>query len=777
MVLRVPLLLAHLAVLAGGAQLNDGARSSLLRDDTLQQPESEAPHRSKGHVGSRKPHARDHLAMSQLKEASVNFFETTGFLPRWLRAIFLACSLFVALYMYMWCSAGVFENPLAVRAIKEVSDEDNESEVSGGLGFASIRNDLPARPAGAFDENRGNSDSDHSSLTSAQGMRLDTVKEALEDNKSDDLDDEACFGAGHETAFWAARGAVLRQSSGVDQAIVDLSRALREKPNDPVLWAKRGSARRRHGDLDGALKDYSEVLKLDPRDAVAWGKIAGIKMQLGDANGALGDYDRSLRLNPKDAFCLEKRAAVRQYLGDATGALSDYDRALRLDAKNTSARVKRAAVKEERGDVDGALADLKEAVSLAPGDAVPAAALDGLRQKLERDKKTQEAAAATGKSIDARTAFAPAPPSNVSRGIVPQPAGAVAKAPEPVPSQAPTTSAPLGKEAVLLPPKAAGESAATEASTEEPELDETTLSDHLVLLAALDGASISSVKARQAAPREPMPVSPGKEALRTLVSPAPAAVDAAANLRSTEEPEDPELEELDEATLSEHLLLLAALDGPAIGSLKALQPASSQVPTTSAPLGKEALPTSSATVADKMPPNAADESAATASTEASQPAPSQLPTTSAPLGKEALPAPAATVPDEKPPHTAVDSAAKETATAEPELNDGTIASSPAPLASSSVKDAPSKDAPSEDGTHDASKSTATAVPAEEEQQVAPTEEEPEVEAQAVPEGVGSGEQKTSKERGQRNGRRHRQRGGGQGNDRKGKGTGKGHDES
>ncbi|MDR2485684.1 MAG: tetratricopeptide repeat protein, partial [Treponema sp.] len=55
-----------------------------------------------------------------------------------------------------------------------------------------------------------------------------------------------------------------------DQAIADLSQAIRLNPNDAAVYHKRGAAYARKGDCDRALADYNQAIKIDPNYALAY---------------------------------------------------------------------------------------------------------------------------------------------------------------------------------------------------------------------------------------------------------------------------------------------------------------------------------------------------------------------------------------------------------------------------------------------------------------------------------------------------------------------------
>ncbi|HSL46103.1 MAG TPA: tetratricopeptide repeat protein [Anaerolineales bacterium] len=208
------------------------------------------------------------------------------------------------------------------------------------------------------------------------------------------------------------QGIQLGLSEMYPEAIEELSRVIKEDPDDVVAYTSLGVAFYRVGQNDRALACYETALKTDPiyaeahyfranvlydqgnvREAIAGYTIAvGLKPALIDAHrktvpqDRLTDYSSSpaeirriakpahriLDLNklieshPRQANLFKERAAEYYRLRNYAQAIADYSSALAMQPDDASALHLRGVAYEQLGQVNHALEDYQQAIAVDP---------------------------------------------------------------------------------------------------------------------------------------------------------------------------------------------------------------------------------------------------------------------------------------------------------------------------------------------------------------------------------------------------------------------------
>lgn len=154
-------------------------------------------------------------------------------------------------------------------------------------------------------------------------------------------------------------------------AIDDLSTALRRKPNDALLLIRRGQWREVAKDPGAALADYSAALKAHPDSAAALRSRALLraarddKMQA-DIAAAMADLDQLIGRFPDLVELKVERGILLASEHEYESAIRDFDAVLKAEPDNTLARLSRANARMETGDVTGAGADYDDAIAAEP---------------------------------------------------------------------------------------------------------------------------------------------------------------------------------------------------------------------------------------------------------------------------------------------------------------------------------------------------------------------------------------------------------------------------
>jgi WD40 repeat protein len=185
---------------------------------------------------------------------------------------------------------------------------------------------------------------------------------------------------------------ILRIKAWPDAALAWCAQALRRDPNhvEALLLRGRLYLERREGGRPGlpdstggtgakgapkrsplthqqALADLTAAIRLDPKSAAARELRGTWYLWDGQPGPALKDFDEAIRL---DKGCVQAwflRGRVHACRKDHERAVADFSEAIRLEPGNAQAYYQRGLAHADRGDYARAKADLTQAVRLDPG--------------------------------------------------------------------------------------------------------------------------------------------------------------------------------------------------------------------------------------------------------------------------------------------------------------------------------------------------------------------------------------------------------------------------
>jgi tetratricopeptide (TPR) repeat protein len=203
------------------------------------------------------------------------------------------------------------------------------------------------------------------------------------------------------------------------QALSDLSEAIKVSPEYSAAFANRAMVYTRLGQLDLAKKDLDKVIELNatylqsnstnpraihylatPPDLARMNR-ALLEIMMGDMDGAVADADLAKKRAPNNAIArstacwvhalkddqldaaledcnaaidmtsdsplfLWERGFVRYRMNDYPGALKDLDQSLTIQPRDASALFVRGLVKAKSGDAAGSNADLDASTAIDP---------------------------------------------------------------------------------------------------------------------------------------------------------------------------------------------------------------------------------------------------------------------------------------------------------------------------------------------------------------------------------------------------------------------------
>lgn len=115
-----------------------------------------------------------------------------------------------------------------------------------------------------------------------------------------------------------------------DEAVQDLTKAIRYAPRDPVPRAARAYLYQKMGRHDEAIADYTKAIELDPADDELY-LMRGLAYSLkGDQDKAILDYSTAMEIDPRNSDACFNRAQAWETKGNLEQAVKDYQAAARL---------------------------------------------------------------------------------------------------------------------------------------------------------------------------------------------------------------------------------------------------------------------------------------------------------------------------------------------------------------------------------------------------------------------------------------------------------------
>jgi tetratricopeptide (TPR) repeat protein len=130
-----------------------------------------------------------------------------------------------------------------------------------------------------------------------------------------------------------------------------------------IGYFNRGSGYRRAGDFEEALADIKRVVKLRPNFSRGYHMRGLVQGDLGANASALDDFKQAIALDPKAWATYYSRAVVLRAKGDYDGALADLKIAGELKPSETKVQLLRALVMADTGDYAGARSDINRVIS------------------------------------------------------------------------------------------------------------------------------------------------------------------------------------------------------------------------------------------------------------------------------------------------------------------------------------------------------------------------------------------------------------------------------
>jgi tetratricopeptide (TPR) repeat protein len=173
------------------------------------------------------------------------------------------------------------------------------------------------------------------------------------------------------------RGSARLDAGALDQALADISAAVRLAPRDATALLLRGQVRVGRNEISRAIGDFSEAISINPRSAAALTGRGHAHMLMGYLDAAIADLTRAIEILPDSAVGYNNRGLAYRRAGNLERAIEDYTAAINRNPIYALAYSNRGYTHEARGDRVAAVADFRQALMIDPSMA-------GARQGLER---------------------------------------------------------------------------------------------------------------------------------------------------------------------------------------------------------------------------------------------------------------------------------------------------------------------------------------------------------------------------------------------------------
>jgi tetratricopeptide (TPR) repeat protein len=172
-------------------------------------------------------------------------------------------------------------------------------------------------------------------------------------------------------ACYGMRALASGETDHFDQAIADLTAAIRLNPNRAEFYVHRGTIWFQTGRPDDAVSDFTEAIRRDPTSAMTYALRAAVWQNAKDFDKAILDLTEAIRLCPGNDSFLFVRGSAWYLKGELNQAIDDYTAAIEIAPDEMDAYVARAVAWRRKGEFEEAMLDLREAQRKDPTHAYP----------------------------------------------------------------------------------------------------------------------------------------------------------------------------------------------------------------------------------------------------------------------------------------------------------------------------------------------------------------------------------------------------------------------
>ena len=149
-------------------------------------------------------------------------------------------------------------------------------------------------------------------------------------------------------------------------AIDELSAKIAQTPNDPALYAARGKLFYDNEGYDEAIQDLTQALKMDSTNVDYHHLLADVYLDYLQSRLALRTMERAAALYPERIPTLLKLCEVQYTLKQFKASLQTIDRIMKIDPQNADGFLMMGLNLRELNDTDRAMKALQKCVAINP---------------------------------------------------------------------------------------------------------------------------------------------------------------------------------------------------------------------------------------------------------------------------------------------------------------------------------------------------------------------------------------------------------------------------
>ena len=153
------------------------------------------------------------------------------------------------------------------------------------------------------------------------------------------------------------------------QALVEMSKLLKQFPKSVVLYNICGAANAGLGFLDDAVESYKKALSIKPDYAEAYNNIGVVLKDQGKLREAIEAYDKALSIKPDYAETFNNMGNALTERGKLNEAIEACKKALSFKPDNAEAHVNMGNALKKQGKLDKAIEAYTKALSIKPNYA------------------------------------------------------------------------------------------------------------------------------------------------------------------------------------------------------------------------------------------------------------------------------------------------------------------------------------------------------------------------------------------------------------------------
>ena len=129
--------------------------------------------------------------------------------------------------------------------------------------------------------------------------------------------------------YWSERSRFYSTYDGnLDNAISDMTEAIRLFPSNPILHYFRGDLWTQKGQNERAIADFSEAIRRDPDSENSFLRRAMARESLGQLDQAIADFTEAIKINPRRARHFHWRGATWSEKREFDKAIADFTEAI-----------------------------------------------------------------------------------------------------------------------------------------------------------------------------------------------------------------------------------------------------------------------------------------------------------------------------------------------------------------------------------------------------------------------------------------------------------------